>query len=400
MAQYKCFKSDFDSLQKRINRITKKLDKYNKKWTFEVISESIEAVDVYKIDYTNHCKSKYNTISMDVITYNFEMEELKLGNYTAIAVIEHNAVITSNDRQENIIHKLDDNAIVPEKYRTVKSICEHCNSDRQRNKTVLLMDQEGDIKQVGTTCIKEYTGIDAADTISLYADIHDITLQDLEINFDGFGFYTKYRYNKTEDYLTACIQIITQKGYNKESTKYEAWDITGSDLVKTEYKETAKKIIEYFTTNNFDNDFLKNTKTYVTSEYAKISGFIAYAYLAYQKQIEYDKKKQAETEQKAQSDYMGKVGEKIITELTLQKSNSYETSYNGYNTVTQYIHIFSDNAGNVYKWKTSKPLTYEDEKQNLKWYELGEKLNLKGTIKGHEEYNGQKQTELTRCKIQ
>lgn len=60
----------------------------------------------------------------------------------------------------------------------------------------------------------------------------------------------------------------------------------------------------------------------------------------------------------------------------------------------QYIHLFEDEKGNVYKWKTNKGLWL-----NNSVVELDSNLKIKGTIKGHEEYNGTKQTELTRCKI-
>lgn len=37
--------------------------------------------------------------------------------------------------------------------------CEHCNLDRNRNLTYLVRDLDGNIKQVGSTCVKAYTGI-------------------------------------------------------------------------------------------------------------------------------------------------------------------------------------------------------------------------------------------------
>jgi len=43
---YKCLKADFDKLKKRIKRIIKKLEKHNLKYTFEILGETVEPVNV------------------------------------------------------------------------------------------------------------------------------------------------------------------------------------------------------------------------------------------------------------------------------------------------------------------------------------------------------------------
>lgn len=402
MQVYKCCKSDFEDLQKRINRITKKLDKYGYKWTFNVIGESVEEVTVW--DYRNldnipmwqFTPKNKGKIAVEVISYTFEMESLKLGEYEVIAVLEHNAIQDSN---ENLIHVIKEGVTIPLQYRTVKSICEHCNSDRQRNKTVLLQDTAGNIKQVGTTCIHEYTGIDGLDIIAAYQDIHDIIIDNNRLYADYARIDNYPKYNKTIDYLAACIQLINEKGYNKDETKYKAWEIAGTSYQDKKYFDIAQKVIDYFKNATFgeSQDFLNNIKLYLSQEYTKKSGFVAYAYIAYQKQMEYEAKKQAEAMNKKPSEYIGKIGDKIAVELTLKKRITYETNYTYYGE-TQYIYIFEDAAGNEYKWKSAKFLEKIVNDVCIAVNE-GDTITLKGSIKAHEEYKGTKQTVLTRCKI-
>lgn len=401
MVIYKCFKSDFEDLTKKINRITKKLDKYGYKWTFETLGESVESVNVW--DYSNSegvpvwqfTPKNMGKIAIEVISYTFEMEHLQLGEYEVIAVLEHNALGTA----ENMIHVIKEGTTIPLKYRTAESICEHCNSNRQRNKTVLMQDKAGNIKQIGTTCIKEYTGIDGIDIIAAYQDIHDICIDEnkLYADYERIGNYPKYE--NTLEYLAACIQIIKESGYDKESTKYKAWEISDTDRQDKKYFEIAEKVIEYFKNNSFDEsqNFLNNIKIAVSGEYTKISGFVAYAILAYEKQLEYEAKKAAERAGK-QSEYIGKIGDKINVELTLKKRITYEFSYSAYNSTLNYIYIFEDSNGNEYKWNSSKCLERIVNNECV-YINEGEKVTLKGTIKGHEEYKDQKQTVLTRCKI-
>ena len=400
MQIYKCFKSDFEDLTKRINRITKKLTTHNKKWTFEVITETIEEVSV--IDYRNidnvpmwQFKPKNKgKIAVDVISYTFEMESLKLGEYEVIAVLEHNAI---QDSQENLIHVIKEGITIPLQYRTVKSICEHCNSDRQRNKTVLLQDNTGTIKQVGTTCIKEYTGIDGTDIINNYMDIHNICITEVNVDYDKIGNYPKY--TSTLNYLAACIQLITESGYSKEVTKYKAWEIAEQSNPDKKYIDKAQQVINYFKNQTFteSQDFLNNIKLYLSQEYTKISGFIAYAYIAYEKQLEYEAKKQAEQANKKQSEFVGNIGDKIQIELTLKKRIAYETNYTYYGG-TSYIYIFEDKEGNSYKWNSANFLEKVINNECIAINE-GDSLILKGSIKAQEEYKGIKQTVLTRCKL-
>lgn len=85
------------------------------------------------------------------------------------------------------------------------------------------------------------------------------------------------------------------------------------------------------------------------------------------------------------SNFVGKVGDKLNLDLTLKKSFNFESTFG-----TQYIHKFVDTDGNIFVWKTSNSL-----------YEIKEldTCSMLGTVKEHSEYNGEKQTVMTRCKV-
>lgn len=91
-----------------------------------------------------------------------------------------------------------------------------------------------------------------------------------------------------------------------------------------------------------------------------------------------------------QSEYVGTIGGKVETECTLTKISSYETSFN-YHRITVWIYILTDDNGNVFVWKSQ---AYIDDA-----IQAGDRVHIKGTVKDHSEYEGTKQTVLTRCKI-
>lgn len=114
-----------------------------------------------------------------------------------------------------------------------------------------------------------------------------------------------------------------------------------------------------------------------------------------------EERRKAYEAQKAVSQYQGEVGDKIKIEIVESHTGHYETRF-GFTTKYMNVHIMKDAAGNVYTWHTECGLGYETEKGNYEsWHgiEEGERFTLAGTIKAHNEYKGEKQTVMTRCKI-
>lgn len=102
-------------------------------------------------------------------------------------------------------------------------------------------------------------------------------------------------------------------------------------------------------------------------------------------------KREAEIKaEKAISQYVGTVGEKITTDATYLYTAKYKVrSFSGFGEDTMCIHMFKDAKGNKLVWRTAKGLAMENDTPVV----------LTGTIKEHKEYKDEKQTTLTRCKV-
>lgn len=95
--------------------------------------------------------------------------------------------------------------------------------------------------------------------------------------------------------------------------------------------------------------------------------------------------------QKAISQCIGQVGDKIELDVTLEKRAWFEIpSFRGFGTEIKYIYTFRNAHGDAIVWKTSKGLAIEN----------GEAVHIKATIKDHGEYDDEKQTVITRCKVE
>lgn len=91
---------------------------------------------------------------------------------------------------------------------------------------------------------------------------------------------------------------------------------------------------------------------------------------------------------KSESEYIGNVGDTVSITATLVSVHTFTTHFTYYGE-TNYIFKFADENGNTIVWKTS---SWQDIKE-------GERYELKGKVKEHSEYKGDKQTVLTRCRI-
>jgi len=104
-----------------------------------------------------------------------------------------------------------------------------------------------------------------------------------------------------------------------------------------------------------------------------------------------------EAEEKAKRDalkkisqYVGEVGEKVSFEVEYLGSARYERrSFGGFGLETAYFHKFKDACGNKVIWNSGAFVDFEE----------GEKVVLKGIVKDHKEYDGEKQTYVKNCRF-
>lgn len=97
---------------------------------------------------------------------------------------------------------------------------------------------------------------------------------------------------------------------------------------------------------------------------------------------------------KPHTEYYGNVGDKILLELTYDSRYSFDSRWG-----TQFIHKFKDAEGHIFVWNTGNCLERLGADGVWRYVELSDKLTLKGSIKDHREYKGEKETVITRCRI-
>lgn len=380
------------SLTKKMTRIQNKCRKYGCDFKFEIVGKEIREID--------------EVTSIECLIVEAEGVAI-INNWQFVASLDH------TDRG-NIINKAVD-IEVPEFYYTTAPICEHCKTKHMRKYTYIVRNTEtGEFKQVGTSCLKDFTFGMSAEAVAKYEQ----AIKDLEESQTcGGSGYVEKRYQR-QRFLQFVIETVNKFGYVKsgetDSTigrvmdfirakygiahdrydreynqrKLEEMEKVGFNHETEENKEIAQKAVEWALSQEDNSNYMHNLKVVCALDYVGVgnlgilTSLIPVYYRAVERELRIAEKKAKEI---AESHWQGEVGKRLTVEVVDWRIvTGWETQW-GYT----YIYKMADEAGNIYTWKTSK---YINEKL--------ETFVITGSVKAHTEFREVKQTELTRCKIE
>lgn len=278
--------------------------------------------------------------------------------------------------------------------------CDHCHTQRERNKSIILQKEgEEQIQIVGSTCVEEYLGIDVTghmlcitsynDSMFLEDEImdmfcHDDGTHDVYITHVALAL-SRNRWIYDKNSIHGEISNIQTK---MEGKKIGAdWhDFFGMRNLK-EMQEKIKDIIDYVNTymekkplesandyDGFERNFIIaywNRSRKLKNIYVGGVANIIRRYI------------NAPTEEKIVSQHIGKEGDKITINVTITGIYATENQWGMGHFITM-----RDDAGNSLNWYSSSDIDLEK----------GHTYKIRGTIKKLGEYKGIKQTTLTRVK--
>lgn len=385
MATYEVTTHTFEALSKKLTRIINKCKKQGVEYHYEVS-------EPYTKYITREKKHKKETVAVEVVSINIDLSFRFNGWHVLGSVSRKTGVELCFFSDDSLVSKFCHND-----YH-----CDHCHHNRLRHTVVIVQNENGEIKQVGSTCLDEFTcGLSGDLVCSMNDVLHTLKDEDDCLSddcsdldhcfFDSVGGYNVF---KTSDVVACAIHEIKEHGFasksNSEggcSTAFVLYQIDDFYAEANDSdREDAQKAIEWIKGMSED-DVIKSSYLYNLSQIVKEEfcsprhfGFLASLYPSYQKAIS----ERIEKEHKAVSNYIGNVGERISVKVTLSKVTAFDTMYG-----TCFCISMVDENSNRVIWMTSKA-----PKKNE-----GDIFTVVGTVKEHKEYKGCKQTSLSRCKF-
>lgn len=368
-------------VEKKLKRIEKKAQKYDVPFSY-----SFGEPYAIEIKHRDDETGDYYVNKYEVADLTIESEEIKKGDYTVLAHLEHGD-------NGNIVHTLSGETVA--EWVTRKPFCEHCNSNHGLRYTFMVSDGK-ETKQVGKTCLKDYCGIDPQ-MIGVFNEFFEDLEEETHYDFP-FGFVPCVY--DCEEVLAVAIMVQKEQGYIKSDERGSNKHMLRKYLddrnePSEDCKALAHEMVEAIKAMSIEEAVearLSNVKVRVDGGYCKAEefGYFAYAPLAYEKHLkrmEYNKQKEQKRQQMAStSEYVGEIGKRdVFSVKEFKLITSFPTDYG-----TTFLYQFIDNNDNVLVWFASSPMMDKEYK------DITEVKKIKATVKNHSERDGVKQTIINR----
>jgi hypothetical protein len=302
---------------------------------------------------------------------------------------------------------------VPYSARTNWQHCDHCNTQRRRNKTFMVRNAQDETKMVGSSCMTDFLGADVDRAILAFSIWSDIVATCSSDETDGYGGSGESSRFPLEGLLALSYAVISTYGFvakSKEnmdtgnaSTATRVALILNKKLERPTVTEdhTARAVLAIEWAESLSDSeceassYLANLREIAKSNMAshRLLGLAVSICKAYDVAME---KAQAaiEAETAPKSQYVGIIGERqSFTVQCTHISRPFDTGF-GWNQ----FYTFKTAEGNILTWKTSAGI------QGVDGAELTVspvEFVITGRVERHEvgRYSNQQETNLSRAKL-
>lgn len=355
------------------------------------------------IDGVPHYFEQGRSVPCPILGYEQRVDVLILGDVPRLAGWEPVAVLVRELDGPVITRLWPGLATEPDltPFRGTEQTCEHCRTRRHRTDTYVVRNVDtGELRQVGRNCLSAFTGI----TVSIPRWVTDDDGFDEMSSWAGGG--TELRWPVLDVLQTTCA-VVAEFGWVSRTMARDDFsgkttataDLVGAALsspsegarklrkqIEPHMADAAAKavVVREFAATLADREFGEypmNLSTVARLDWVggRNMPLLCSALSAFNRNEERIVRRAATGE----STWVGEVKGKGTWTLTVASVLTLD----GFHPSTLVSMV--DGDGNQIKWFAS----------GVRSFQPGDVLTLKGTIKGHEEYRGVKQTQLTRCTV-
>ena len=242
------------------------------------------------------------------------------------------------------------------------------------------------MRQVGRTCLKDYTGISPA-TAALWAEVQDLLLNGMDCTREQWEARCPAPLYEVLEILAHAADAVREFGYRKSAEPGSTRELVTARVLSGEQPSEAglaeaREVVGWLSEMDPDgaSDLEHNCIALARLGYAKLShiGMLAYMPVGHRRRIERQAQQKAAV---ARSEYVGEVGQRItLKAATVALLSSWDGYYD-----TTWLYKFVDESGNVFIWRSSRPFTAENG------------ATIRATVVDHNERDSVKQTIVNRC---
>ena len=291
--------------------------------------------------------------------------------------------------------------MVPPEYREVAGgQCDHCNTNRRRNKSMLLTNETySEWKVVGTTCIKDFLGHLSPKSLM---DVYSFQCEIDRLCDPSFGGGAALADIPVDSVLTVATMLTDTLGFvragdwDKTPTATDAWnymnpthqshyDFIRQYPITDDHRAKAKKVAEWVLEQSTASDYMANLVKAVSAGAITHKRFnlVVSAVSSYNRAMEREVQNNTSNDT---NEFLGNVKDRLRGIVATVKRVRHSEGYYGITTII----TLKTGSGDTLVWFATGDVDVE----------LNDMWKLDGTVKKHDTFNGINQTVLTRVKFQ
>tara|TARA_R110000744_G_scaffold271950_1_gene384982 strand:+ start:23230 stop:24363 length:1134 start_codon:yes stop_codon:yes gene_type:complete len=257
--------------------------------------------------------------------------------------------------------------------------CDHCNVFRYRKGTTILQEiDSGNLMQVGTSCLIDFTGLKDAEAFARLAE--QVAGLEVSVGEVEQGQRWESAVLPSQDGAVAKLDIVDVVAASlRDGHGQRVWtSLIAGDVVPQD-REKAGDVISYFRALEGQVASIFKRTAVGQSELHHINWGI--------KRYHADKREQEAEKAASLSVFVGAKGDTVETKGKITSVKSWQGNWGPVATHT----MISSASGCVFVWfATAK----------AKWFAEGDTVSIRGTVKYHKPYRGVSQTVLMKVREQ
>lgn len=380
-----CWRSHLEAKLVKVNKRLAKLGAPPAALTFGEVAEREE-----RDDWTGFKRvwREFDTVTVTGV-------EAKFAGWTGVATLDHSLLpvgwVQTDSEAEALVSKFpgQEDTEVPDRFRFRGPVCDHCGVEiRTRKLTILFVNESGDWMQVGTSCVRDFIGVDPATVLWLAAPAFGGS--DDEEMFSSGGS----REVPPLEFLIAAAEVTRLFGFVKSRPdsaydtptrqecntlcRYRLTDADKKRYADVDYargEAEARKIIAWVESSADGSDFMRSARIAVTAWKVndKTEGILAALPFCYMREMGRiaDREAKAAAKPGRPDDFVGEVGAKLTVEGVVTFRDVFEP-YHVYGPPS-YLVVVTTDTGHVVKTLGSG--------QTLWQAEVGDRITMTGKVK-------------------
>jgi hypothetical protein len=391
------------ALAERVAKLNRKADKLNMPRVSAIASG--ESVTIHRqwveldLDGDTVNRESYTRY----VLFTFSGSSPSIDGWRMIAVIDHQDKV-------NILRAVPGyDEILPHRYRDIGATCDHCNTDRKRNETYVILHDDGRHMAIGRNCLADFMPsqdmqaialwfagtIDpatiAGDCIEEFGGMRDLGTRTLSkvLNLalfvsEKFGYVSSTKARDSFGALMSTADVCRRLMIGNKLTGGEKRLLADADETQAAREPQVTAIIEHFAANPNPASEYEYTLYALTQN--DMVDAKSYGY-AVSMPSAYDRALQRKAEQAARiNEWIGNTGDKLTLNVRIVSAKWIDTDYGTSRMITM-----ADAEGRSLKvFSTAK---------SAEEVVTGDEWDLTAKVKRHESYNGRMITLLSHPKF-